>query len=653
MSIEMPDYYLTVSGISNHLSMHEYDIGFYNEVELSVNTGIFVDGFELSLGGDKGFLSAELVPYYTYNGYGLNGYESATMTIGVKDSAYETCGYAVIECDDDDIYRAPVVNYELAEYTASLTVNSGVSLEVESGKVSGPIAVCTTAIPVSEHTFTIEVLATDEAEDPEISTDVTEITLSSNNLCAYIVIIGNSTEATAERTASITITPSASDMCYNSYSGSITVVAATTTSLSLSIELTDMDTHSVGFAVTASRRSLVILYLAPLAHYKVYSDMSDSEAEDFLSWVQFISPESRVLAGVYTDTTLEWEADDLLRGVQYKYAAIAQGAEGEYYSIRSDFTMSSGEILAQAVTYNMSIVGNLTDEEKLDLVCDLPDYYALPHEDISTLDGQVCYEPYDYTDEEWLATLGAGGSTGGDDVTSSSSDGSEAAIRLLQDTYSDYSDVVVDDTIVTAVEYLILPPIRSWVVDYVSEPDDAATLLAGLTEYLEDEWEIKDIAEPEFVDIMDVDSVSTGSVSTTQTSLTLSNAQLLDAAGASVTGSICYAVFAGDVTTDIVSIKTGNLDGTDAIEYTCQYLEVGEGLTFTVNGLTADTSYTIGMYGRTIDPREYAQTTGTAENVDARTSAASTPTEEEEEEEYGLVSSIGFLALLLALFFNF
>jgi hypothetical protein len=398
---------------------------------------------------------------------------------------------------------------------------------------------------------------------------------------------------------------------------------------------------SVTMTITPSLSSLVAMYVAPSAHYRLIDPLDSETAGMLMS--QYLSPESAIMAYVAVEN-VEIVVDNLLRGVTYNYSVLVMGPDSQEVNITGYFTTSMGDLSRSAAAYNLTVVGNYTEEELLEAVCELPIYYAIPEEDVATLNGNVCYTAINYADEMIY--------TGGSGVVEEDYSDSSSNARMLQSSSSSYSDSsdAVDLTVRSAIEYIVLYPIRSWVPDYTAEPIDGVTLTEELVVFLEDAWDVDEVSDSWTVEINDVTSVTTGTQSATTSSVTVPGFTVNDALGDSVSGSICYALFLGtvEVTQQMIA---GNTDVVP-VDNACIYAsgEVDSNVEVKIEGLSPDTSYTFGYYGKSSDPREYAQGTE-AMKMDVKTS--SVVTEVEEEEEYGLISSIGFVALLLAAIFHF
>ena len=641
IDISDPSYSLEISGVTNRLSEVGLNIGFYHEFELYADTGVFLDNINVELVGDKGFLEQGMSPYTGYNGFGLVGYETMTVTIGVKDSAYETNGLMELEADSGDLYRPPVVPYDVEDYQTSLTINGGNGISVELGGSSLPVMICAGDIPVSEHTFTITITPVDETLDPKITADMSEFTLDSESICTHIVFNATNADAEVELSSIVTIAPkSAADEMFPSVATTVTITAATTVALTATVDVADPEEFSVTMTITPSLSSLVAMYVAPSAHYRLI-DPLDSETAGMLMG-QYLSPESAIEAYVAVEN-VEIVVDNLLRGVTYNYSVLVMGPDSQEVNITGYFTTSMGDLSRSAAAYNLTVVGNYTEEELLEAVCELPVYYAIPEEDVATLNGNVCYTAINYADEMIY--------TGGSGVVEEDYSDSGSSARMLQSSSSSYSDSsdAVDLTVRSAIEYIVLYPIRSWVPDYTAEPIDGLTLTEELAVFLEDSWDVDEVSDSWTVEINDVTSVTTGTQSATTSSISVLGSTVNDALGDSVSGSICYALFLGtvEVTQQMIA---GNTDVVP-VDNACVYAAGDpDTVDVVIEGLSPDTSYTYGYYGKSSDPREYAQGTE-AMKMDVKTS--SVVTEVEEEEEYGLISSIGFVALLLAAIFHF
>lgn len=454
-----------------------------------------------------------------------------------------------------------------------------------------------------------------------------------------------STDAIADLSSIMTITPSSSnDEMYFSSSVTVTVVASTTTALSASVDVADPTEFEVTMTITVSLQSSVAIYLAPSAHYRLVDPMDSAMANSLMT--QYLSPES-MIAGYTVPEALELTVSGLLRGVAYNYSILVLGPNGEEANMTGYFTTSMGDISRVAASYNLTLVGNYTADELVEPVCELPEWYAIPEEDISTLAGVTCYTPINYADEA-IYTGGAGTTTGGSSDSVSSSSSSARMLQSLSSSSSSSSSDAVDLTIRSTAQYIVLYPIRSWVADYTLDPIDSLTMTEELIIYYED-YEVDEVVYVETIDIVEVASTTVGTPSPSTDSVTVSGISVHDAAANSVAGSLCYAIFLGsiEVTSSMIA---GNTD-TIPLENGCMYLEGGEVTgEYSFLGLSPSTAYTVGYYGKSIDPREYAQ--GTAA-VGVSVTTNSIVVDEPEEEEYGLISSLGFVALLLAALFHF
>jgi len=141
------------------------------------------------------------------------------LNIGVADNACEGIWLLNMNGDSSDYKRLPVVWYELADYSTSLTVNNGESINVETGSLMHPVLVCLDDLPVSGHTLTVSIVATDPLADPLLLVSPTELILDSDAPCDLIWIDASNANAIVDRTADLMITPSStSDMMIVPYS---------------------------------------------------------------------------------------------------------------------------------------------------------------------------------------------------------------------------------------------------------------------------------------------------------------------------------------------------------------------------------------------------------------------------------------------------
>jgi len=193
----------------------------------------------------------------------MHGYPMIDLNVGVKDGACEGMWALNLNGDSSTYRRLPIVNYWLSPHVSSLSVNAELDISVTTGKLSMPILVCSNDIPYSSHTFTVSIASTDPAADPMLTVDVTEITLSSEVLCGWVIIDATNAAALVDRTAILSISPSSSDMLYSGSSEIVTVVAASTSTWESTWTVTDPTTNGVTIRGSTNLAGVYFIYLAP------------------------------------------------------------------------------------------------------------------------------------------------------------------------------------------------------------------------------------------------------------------------------------------------------------------------------------------------------------------------------------------------------
>jgi hypothetical protein len=635
------DYSAEVEEVDDRFDVLEFPIGFYSEVVIKPSSSRFSTDVELSA-SNSGYVSeagSKETSYYGVFGEGYTGFESASLIVKVDESANESYGYLLIDNDESLISRTPVVSYELYEESGSITINDGKSVYVQNGGDSVRVPVCLgDLIPLEDQTFSLDITVDNSDSDPEIETDVDQITLGPSQLCTSFSVVAG--ETLAEDGSSVTLTLTSNSDLFPDGSLTISLLEETETENEISAVNT-IDETSLTITVATSMRSVLLCYLAPVNHYLLDDDeVTISDITELVDGNRILSSESRTDLQVYVDSEVTFEFTDLLRGNDYQYIIVAISQDDTVTVFTGEVTTSTGDVRSDAIYYEVVLDGSYDDEELLDLICTVAEMYAIPYEDVTNIDGESCAEYIDWFDDEWILTEGDDSESESSSELGSSSDD----VRLLQETDSDsmssssseFSDVE------TVLGILLLPPTRSWVPEY---DDDASTFWDLLEDEIDSSYVITSITKMDNLAIDEVDSVTYSDPSSTTDSITISAVEILNSDSESVSGSFCYALWQGaGLSATMNSVKYG----TDSVYSGCQYIEADGSYTTTFDGLTADTDYTLAFYATSIDTREFSAATEVT-SVEVRTEAEV----DEEEEEYGFISSVGFVALLVALFFNF
>lgn len=172
--------------------------------------------------------------------------------------------------NENSYKRLPVLPVMTEYYESHLIVNEDTDIEVQTGKTSVAIEVCSNDVPVSAHTLVVSIVSTDPNADPMLVASKTEITFDSETICDHITIEATNTNALVDRTATLSIVPaSTSDDMYADYSGVILVVEAVDLELESAWVVSDVTEFGATITGAANQASTYYLYLAPKNIYDV------------------------------------------------------------------------------------------------------------------------------------------------------------------------------------------------------------------------------------------------------------------------------------------------------------------------------------------------------------------------------------------------
>jgi len=265
---------------------------------------------------------------------------------------------------------------------------------------------------------------------------------------------------------------------------------------------------------------------------------------------------------------------------------------------------------------------------------------GIPIDSITTTDGVNCLSYLD---------------TNNNDTSTGTSNSTNSTRRVLADTTNTTNSTNTTNTTnttisETTINIVILPNIDPNAAPGVTTDDilamDEVDLKDMIQTALGTDYTVDDVTSPVVFPITlgNIDHAYT--TSSTENSITISGIQTDNS------GVVCYIVYQGAKDATVADVQAGTYDGKAAISHGCKAVDnvVSSDDSVTINGLSDNTQYEVAYTVRSIDDREYAQTTD-VNYVEVTTKSVSVPTGGEEE-EFSFLTTFGFLSFLLLIVFN-